>query len=165
MRLQPLRDECCSCDSGVYKAPVSAGLTTSDSEFRSGTSVHSVQPLDFSCAVRYGFFVSVFEKVRKFHGGPTSPDRPSSVPCFPKPSLTSVLQTHSSSSLPILTPGECFLAAFLTGSALQTEMAVTHSKQTTGTFLTGARTAIKRIRFHGNFHVENHAAKSQRRRP
>jgi dTMP kinase len=34
--------------------------------------------------------------------------------------------------------------AFLTGSAPQTEFAVTHSKQTTETFLTGARTAIRR---------------------
>jgi dTMP kinase len=33
---------------------------------------------------------------------------------------------------------------FLTGSAPQTEFAVTHSKQTTETFLTGARTAFKR---------------------
>jgi hypothetical protein len=32
---------------------------------------------------------------------------------------------------------------FLTGSAPQTELAVTHSKQTTGQFLTGARTHIK----------------------
>jgi hypothetical protein len=34
-------------------------------------------------------------------------------------------------------------SAFLTGSASQTELAVTHSKQTTGTFLTGSRTAIR----------------------
>src|SRR5271156_3262169 len=34
--------------------------------------------------------------------------------------------------------------AFLTGSGLQTEMAVTHSKQTTGTFLTGSRIACSR---------------------
>jgi hypothetical protein len=33
---------------------------------------------------------------------------------------------------------------FLTGSAPQTELAVTHSKQTTETFLTGARTAFRR---------------------
>jgi hypothetical protein len=32
---------------------------------------------------------------------------------------------------------------FLTGSGSQTEFAVTHSKQSTGEFLTGARTAIK----------------------
>ena len=36
--------------------------------------------------------------------------------------------------------------AFLTGSGLQTEMAVTHSKQTTGTFLTGSRIARWRSR-------------------
>jgi hypothetical protein len=34
--------------------------------------------------------------------------------------------------------------AFPTGSAPQTELAVTHSKQTTGTFPTGARTAFRR---------------------
>src|ERR1700733_15576456 len=33
---------------------------------------------------------------------------------------------------------------FLTGSAPQTEINVTHSKQTTENFLTGSRTAIKR---------------------
>ncbi len=37
---------------------------------------------------------------------------------------------------------------FLTGSVLRTEMAVTHSKQTTGTFLTGSR--IARLRFRNN---------------
>jgi Zn-dependent protease with chaperone function len=36
---------------------------------------------------------------------------------------------------------------FLTGSGSQTELAVTHSKQTTEKFLTGARTAIKELRF------------------
>jgi hypothetical protein len=35
------------------------------------------------------------------------------------------------------------ILTFLTGSALQTEFAATHSKQKTGTFLTGARIAIK----------------------
>src|SRR5271156_4665394 len=35
---------------------------------------------------------------------------------------------------------------FLTGSGPQTEMAVTHSKQTTGTFLTGSRIAQLRSR-------------------
>ena len=39
---------------------------------------------------------------------------------------------------------EC--APFLTGSGLQTEFAVTHSKQTTETFLTGARIAFKQTR-------------------
>jgi hypothetical protein len=36
---------------------------------------------------------------------------------------------------------------FLTGSDLQTKTSVTPSKQTTGAFLTGARTAIKELRF------------------
>src|SRR5580704_3255813 len=38
-------------------------------------------------------------------------------------------------------------AAFLTGSWSQTEIDVTHSKQTTGKFLTGARTHIKDFDF------------------
>src|SRR5271154_4426320 len=39
----------------------------------------------------------------------------------------------------------CAFLAFLAGSALQTEFAVTHSKQSTGTFLTGSRIARKAI--------------------
>jgi len=41
--------------------------------------------------------------------------------------------------------GSRSLASFLTGSALQTEIAVTHSKQTLATFLTGSRIARKRF--------------------
>ena len=47
--------------------------------------------------------------------------------------------------------------AFLTGSASQTKCAVTDSKQTTDTFLTGARTAIKLSRF---FHSSGSAGRS-----
>jgi hypothetical protein len=39
--------------------------------------------------------------------------------------------------------GSVCISTFLTGSALQTEFAVTHSKQSTGTFLTGSRIASK----------------------
>jgi hypothetical protein len=46
---------------------------------------------------------------------------------------------------------------FLTGSASQTETAVTHSKQTTAPFLTGARTAIKQFRFPLNFSAQSPA--------
>src|ERR1700733_393048 len=52
-------------------------------------------------------------------------------------------------------------APFLTGSAPQTEFAVTHSKQTTAQFLTGSRTAIKPFRFSRDFgaHLSPRAAK------
>jgi dTMP kinase len=44
-----------------------------------------------------------------------------------------------------LAPAHIECAPFLTGSARQTEIDVTHSKQTTEKFLTGARTAFKEI--------------------
>ena len=43
------------------------------------------------------------------------------------------------------------IAPFLTGSAPQTELAVTHSKQTTAPFLTGSKTAIKESRSRNQF--------------
>src|ERR1700735_378707 len=46
-----------------------------------------------------------------------------------------------------LAPAHIERAPFLTGSASQTEIDVTCSKQTTENFLTGARTAIKQIEF------------------
>jgi hypothetical protein len=46
---------------------------------------------------------------------------------------------------------------FLTGSASQTEFVVTHSKQTTDEFLTGARTAIKVSQFRAEFQPESQA--------
>jgi hypothetical protein len=49
------------------------------------------------------------------------------------------------------------LAPFLTGSASRTEFVVTRSKQTTGEFLTGARTAIKDSRFRAEFRTESRA--------
>ncbi len=48
-------------------------------------------------------------------------------------------------------PGSRPLAPFLTGSASQTEFDLTHSKQTTGEFLTGARTAFKVSQFRPEF--------------
>jgi hypothetical protein len=41
----------------------------------------------------------------------------------------------------VFAKGSVWLNTFLTGSALQTEFAVTHSKQSTGSFLTGSRIA------------------------
>jgi hypothetical protein len=111
------------------------------------------------------FFVSIFEKVRTLYTGPPSACLPSSVSGFRRHNRAIVRQRHSPSSSEVSDASAGFRLAFLTGSALQTEMAVTHSKQTTGAFLTGARTAFKDIRFHGNFHVENHAAKGKRRCP
>jgi hypothetical protein len=136
-----------------------------DRQLHFGTNAHRTQPLDFCRAMRYGFFVNEFEKVRTFHEEPTSPGRPSSVPRFPKPSLASVMQTHRSSSLPISTPGERLPAAVLPGTAQYVECDVTHSKQRTGKFLPGATTERQRIRFHRNFHVKNHANKSKRPDP
>jgi hypothetical protein len=43
------------------------------------------------------------------------------------------------------------IAPFLTGSAPQTELAVTHSKETTAPFLTGSKTAIKESRSRNQF--------------
>ena len=46
-------------------------------------------------------------------------------------------------------------APFLTGSAPQTEFVVTYSKQTTGEFLTGARTPFKVSHFRPEFRTES----------
>ena len=64
------------------------------------------------------------------------------------PASLSGSHSHTSPKIPSATTftGSALhggFAPFLTGSALQTEFAVTHSKQSTGKFLTGARTAIK----------------------
>ena len=45
----------------------------------------------------------------------------------------------------------CFAAAFLPGSAQYVEMAVTHSKQTTGPFLPGSRIACQTFNLLPNF--------------
>ena len=50
---------------------------------------------------------------------------------------------------------------FLTGSALQTEFAVTHSKQTTGTFLTGSRFARYGAGIDSFSHLAQHGAQSK----
>jgi hypothetical protein len=52
-------------------------------------------------------------------------------------------------------------APFLTGSASQTEFDVTHSKQTTGEFLTGARTAIKVAQFRPEFEPKSQAQREK----
>jgi hypothetical protein len=54
---------------------------------------------------------------------------------------------------------------FLTGSASRTELAVTHSKQTTAPFLTGARTAIKQFRFPLNFSAQSSAQAAESATP
>jgi hypothetical protein len=88
------------------------------------------------------------------------------------PSLVSSIQFHC--SFRAGSPARAFactldpatatvdFSPFLTGSASQTESSVTHSKQTTETFLTGARTAIKQFRFSLNFSAQSsaHAAES-----
>ena len=55
-------------------------------------------------------------------------------------------------------------APFLTGSAPQTEFVVTHSKQTTVEFLTGARTAIKDAQFRAEFRTELQARRKKESR-
>src|SRR6202167_268017 len=53
-----------------------------------------------------------------------------------------ILQDHKARACGlILTLGNEQFSPFLTGSALQTEIAVTHSKQSIGSFLTGSRIA------------------------
>ena len=53
-----------------------------------------------------------------------------------------ILQDHKARACGlILTLGNEQFSPFLTGSALQTEIAVTHSKQSIGSFLTGSRVA------------------------
>jgi hypothetical protein len=66
-----------------------------------------------------------------------------------------ILQHHN---LPapglILTLENQRFLAFLTGSALRTEIAVTHSKQSIGAFLTGSRIARKRLSNQSKFSPE-----------
>jgi hypothetical protein len=59
------------------------------------------------------------------------------------PASPSAPLAHSTSSTLIERTFRPGFLTFLTGSALQTEFAVTHSKQTTQEFLTGARTHIR----------------------
>jgi hypothetical protein len=63
--------------------------------------------------------------------------------------------SESPSSAAVSDPNSRKLTTFLTGSASQTEFVVTHSKQTTGEFLTGARTAIKVSQFRVEFRTES----------
>ena len=51
-------------------------------------------------------------------------------------------------------PATVYFSPFLTGSASQTEMAVTHSKQTTETFLTGSRIACQSFKLSVNFSLQ-----------
>ena len=51
-------------------------------------------------------------------------------------------------------PATVYFSPFLTGSASQTEMAVTHSKQTTETFLTGSRIACGPFKLSPNFSAQ-----------
>src|ERR1700735_659596 len=76
------------------------------------------------------------EYLRALHQDTVGILRRPTIPSFP------ATREPSISSLP---------APFLTGSAPQTECDVTHSKQTAGTFLTGARTAFRPFRFSRDF--------------
>jgi hypothetical protein len=63
--------------------------------------------------------------------------------------------SESPSSAAVSDPNSRQLATFLTGSASQTEFVVTHSKQTTGEFLTGARNAFKVVQFRAESRTES----------
>src|SRR5271156_4091199 len=75
---------------------------------------------------------------RVLHQGSSGILRQRTIPSFPATKKSSI------SSLP---------AAFLTGSGLQTEMVVSHSKQTTGTFLTGSRIARQPFKLSPDFSI------------
>src|ERR1700677_3510654 len=79
---------------------------------------------------------------RTLHQGSVGIARQPSIPHFPATKKSSI-------------PG--IPEAFLTGSGLRTEMAGTHSKQTTGAFLTGSRIACQSFKLSGNFGVQTFA--------
>jgi hypothetical protein len=62
-------------------------------------------------------------------------------------------------------PATVYFSPFLTGSASQTEMAVTHSKQTTETFLTGSRIACQSFKLSAEFQPATLCACRQIRHP
>jgi hypothetical protein len=65
--------------------------------------------------------------------------------------------SESPSSAAVSDPNSRKLTTFLTGSASQTEFVVTHSKQTSDEFLTGARTAFTVSQFRAEFRTESQA--------
>jgi hypothetical protein len=69
--------------------------------------------------------------------------------------------SESPSFAAVSDPNSRKLTSFLTGSASQTEFVVTHSKQTTGEFLTGARNAFKVVQFRAEFRTESQAQREK----
>jgi hypothetical protein len=69
--------------------------------------------------------------------------------------------SESPSSAAVSDPNFRKLTTFLTGSASQTEFVVTHSKQITDEFLTGARTAFTVSQFRAEFRTESQAQREK----
>jgi hypothetical protein len=69
--------------------------------------------------------------------------------------------SESPSSAAISDPNSRKLTTFLTGSASQTEFVVTHSRQTTGEFLTGARNAFKVVQIRAEFRNKSQALREK----
>jgi hypothetical protein len=69
--------------------------------------------------------------------------------------------SESPSSAAVSDPNFRQRTTFLTGSGSQTEFVVTRSKQATGEFLTGARTAIKIAQFRAEFRTESQAQREK----
>ena len=79
------------------------------------------------------------------YGGGVGRRKAKPQPCLIPDSLAASTPLQISNGLNQAPMGTRYhVPAFLTGSCLRTEMAVTHSKQTTGTFLTGSRIARHR---------------------
>jgi hypothetical protein len=69
--------------------------------------------------------------------------------------------SESPSSAAVSDPNSRKLTAFLTGSGSQTEFVVTHSRQATDEFLTGARNAFKVVQFRAEFRTESQALREK----
>jgi hypothetical protein len=167
---ESLRDASLSGVSNTWVVALACSLNEHHEErdrrahrrFPLGANVHSIRTLDFPRAVRYRFFVNIFERVWTLQQGAANACSPGPHSRFSGRYSAVVPRGRTPSSPEFSAPPASFLPAFLPGSAQYVECDVTLSKQRTGDFLPGATTACQRARFQGNFHVENHAVKSKR---
>jgi hypothetical protein len=85
------------------------------------------------------------EYCRTLHRGPKEPDRRGSLSCLPASCTPRRADKASTSRFPVTkSPSiSCYAPAFLPGSGKYVECDVTHSKQTTATFLPGSRIASR----------------------
>ena len=90
---------------------------------------------------------------RALHRGSKEPIRPASLSSLPPARSPWRADESPISAFPAakISSVSTFAAAFLPGTAQQVENDVTHSKQTTATFLPGATTASRRLAFRGGF--------------